>query len=607
LLPKWFNLSTCLVFALFLRGAGVFAQHPDIESRSISVGELRCSDDAFTSQLIMNQSAVEVTFIDFRFDVLGPYLSPQLACNRWLVEIAAHPRFIQVSKSLQFRHLYSGSNKNEAHLVGEAQTVVYDLCQRSMFCKISFPYQLFRPLSLLQKSKNARLPPICYEQPVTKKVDPLLDPQEEKSRLWKDLDELDIWMTPMTTFVDKFIDEGFPSQQVSFVSSLTVSVSALRRIKPILKAKPSHKMFVIFETGFDIASPAMKELLDLADDQLILFPYFATSRDVGLFHVKAATGLSNSKVLWTSANFRSNAPSKLVDLGLAFSNAEISASITNYYFDAIDSSCKNIEYLDCPVAALPRFERALGHQIKSITQKACAEFYGNALIRQRRDLPTPKKMYFVPGEVSMEAMISKSIAESTKQVTVLSHQFSNEAVANSLFESASLGRLIDVFSGSFSKRILSPVKSYTPRDRPFAPIGHSKLAVFDSQRTLMGSGNFTENGLNSSGEMFLMTEDERVAIASLRMGRALALQGEQASSYFMSPIPGDQERSPEWLPEPKVWNSNFVPSKEGTDINDSVFRSLSVEEVECFAKFPPSLFYLEDSFKVLCERDKESP
>ncbi len=592
------QVKALLLFGLFMSlEFSAFAQDELVEKTTSNV--LKCIEKGTEANLLLEVEGNPVQFIDVSFSVLGPYVSPIVACNRWLSELTDDLDLTDDVASLTYRNVYSGNRSREAHFFGNTRDKFYKSCQKSAFCKVNFPYSLFEPRYFFL-SKDQKLPDQCFTPPKKSSNEKNVDIAKVDATKWDQLENLKIGFNPQTSFIQDILDSNLLNQPVSFVSTMSLSSTALKRVKSVIKEKPGHKVFVIFNMGVDIQSSQLTEALELADDQVFLVPQFRHPEATSSFHIKAASSLSSPQVLWTSSNLRSEKPTQYVDLNFSFQNLDISRSLNNLFLQEISSTCTKLEYLECPISADHSSLLVTGFRIRSVIQRTCAEFYADKSIQNLLTSTWPEPKYIRSGTESIEALVSKKIESAKSSVLLVSHRFSNQDIALHLDAAAKRGVNTALFARNITHWPDKGVRVYMPDELPYAPFGHSKALVIDNRWALVSSGNFTENGLSSAGEISFVTEDPRIITAIERYARMLSLHGSGGSSFFMSKLTGDEERYPSWLLPPVVWDVDFDPTATESPPAQAMLRGLTPSEMACTQRVPPSLFYTNESFRDLC-------
>lgn len=591
-------LKVLVLSSLLFLDDHVMAQTKQVETDVQT--SLRCVEDGANTFLTLETKTGPISFIDLTFNELGTFVPSIISCNRWLQELALNLDLKENTSTIGFRHVYSGSRKAQAYFIGGTQTVFYQHCKQSMFCKLRFPYSLFEPRAYFVE-KSRKLPNQCFEPRSLDQATETVKIDDVENTKWNRLEDLTVGFSPRSTYVQDIISSGLLSHKISFVSSMSLSTRSLSRLQMELKKNPGNKLFLMFDLGMDIYNTSLSEVLDMDGDQIYLVPFYRHPGMNAPFHIKMASSLSSSRVLWTSSNLRNEDATQQTDFAMDFRQSDISSSINKFFLEELRSVCSNLQYAECPLQADTALGKGRSFQIRSAIQRTCAEFHNNLDIQKWLATNFPQQKYIRSGNASLKSFVASAIDGAESDVLVLTSQFSNEVVSQSLESAQKRGLEVNMFTTSISTWP-KDVKVFLPdNDRAFAPWVHTKALVIDQKWALVSSGNFTENGLNSAGEIAFVTEDPRIVTALYRYARSMSLHGSGGSSFFMKEYPGDLERNPTWLSQPVVWNSEIKSSKQMEPLpTTSVFRALTPDEIRCFSDLPPSLFYLDDSKANLC-------
>jgi hypothetical protein len=305
---------------------------------------LYCSKDPVYS-LELDSEDGAVRFVDFRFDVAGPYVDSGISCRRWLSSVLNSKAFLRVASEFRYKYVYSADKVVKVRTTGEARKVLYELCDRSPFCKVTTPYNLFNIASIFRGKPKLEIPGLCSrlpdelaakKAPAAKEIAGSL-PEEERPKFWN---------VKRKKLSLEFIDGDFFKDKIAIISARTFAAADLLLLSDVLKQNPGSKLFVLFDLSSAIASPDFQQFLELASEGVNLVPVYphpGSTKPHALVAAATAKGGSTYSLLTQK----------------------------------IDEACQQTKYLDCTIGTAWEPKNQVGFTLKGSLNAACKNFYAH--------------------------------------------------------------------------------------------------------------------------------------------------------------------------------------------------------------------------------------
>jgi hypothetical protein len=430
--------------------------------------------------------------VDFQFDNFG-FVPSIMNCSSFVEQIKYN---FSIQENLSDKNLHQVLTFNEsfaARMQGPTREECYKLCQKSLGCKLKFPFNIF---TIGERQDFNKLFKQHYSQCL------------ERNRLaFQSMvpSSFESILTPIEVFDNadrKITDEFFKLYDSAkwdkiYLSSMTMSADFLKKL--FLRAGNSKtEIHILF--SFTLQS-LLKEFPDYFFQypaNIKIHPIFIDPGSDSAYHVKGALFLGRDpKFLFFTANFRNYDDEVLSDLAM-IAYVKKTQDLENHFLNQIKTNCQSKKYFNCTL--LIRFETNSPAQdlFNRIAISSCAN--------QNETKSNP--IAFNARNTNIKTFIHDQIKMAKTSVDIQTHQFNDPDLVTILDKLRGKGIQIRLIVGlNKSKRLINrPYIQYNDSDINY----HSKFIIVDKTKLLWMTGNLTKNSYLNPWETFFIVNEKNL-------------------------------------------------------------------------------------------------
>lgn len=435
--------------------------------------KLFCHGDGVRSTLFYFDGKITHEFVDIQFN--GPkYLENYLACTNFLFSLTNKDR----SRKINYVSLLNTIKKPLIRFSGADKKLYYDLCQMNQNCEIKFPYSLLEPAIFFRQITQKQEPLECDD------IHPIKPPYP--IQISDQIKEIQFWELPKEDLISQFWKVAKSGNHEKIIlSSMTFSLTFLDQLMKRFKDTETQ---IYLLTSFNIMAMDDRILKNLAalPPNFHFIPIYQSSKEPYSHHQKGAIFFSKTgpTVIWNSSNFRKYESQKLFDLGITFSDKELSEVLFNRWMLTAQTSCSEIKYRNCSLN-LRYSSSPQGLALwESVTKKGCAQL--------------PAMTETTPNKPTALELVLSLIKGAQKSILVHSHVIGHSLILDQLKLAHQRGIDVKMIGGKPTKAFKIPWLKIIFDKREH----HAKFMIVDDTTFLWGTGNITKTSFDNQREDF---------------------------------------------------------------------------------------------------------
>ncbi len=442
----------------------------------------------------------EYELVEFQFDYFG-FVPSIMNCSSFIEQIKFNFNVQENLSDQNFHQVLTFNQSFAARLKNVTRKEIYKLCQKSLGCKLKFPFNFFTTgerqdfKKLFQNDHPQCLDrnKLAFQSMVPSSFESILAP----------IEVFDIADRKITDEFFKLYDSA--KWDRIYLSSMTMSADFLKKLF-LRAAKTKTEIHILF--SFTLQS-LLKEFPDYffqIPSNIKIHPIFIDPESDSAYHVKGALFLGQDpKFLFFTANFRNYDEEVLSDMAM-ISKVKKPQDLENHFINQIKNNCHSKQYFNCTL--LIRFETNSPAQdlFNRIAISSCAN--------QNETKSNP--IAFNARNTDIKTFIHDQIKMAKTSVDIHTHQFNDPDLVTILDKLRGKGIQIRLNVGlNKSKRLINrPYIQYNDSHINY----HSKFIIIDKTKLLWMSGNLTKSSyLNPWETLFIIYEKRSLEAFSNKM------------------------------------------------------------------------------------------